>query len=105
RAPHRHRACALSARLPASQGEPVRVDHASELRTLSHHERCVRAGAQCRTGQEHSDHAFARTTMTDYRKAALSKLRAKLFGPADGDRVMLSVRPYWRYLCGMLFPV
>lgn len=43
--------------------------------------------------------------MSVIREAALARLRRELFGPAHGEEERVSGRPYWRYLCGMLFPV
>ena len=43
--------------------------------------------------------------MTDIRGVVLSRLRAELFGPAGSENETVTGRPYWRYLCGMLFPV
>ena len=42
--------------------------------------------------------------MIDLRDRVLNRIRAELFGPAGGDEEAVIGRPYWRYLCGMLFP-
>ena len=43
--------------------------------------------------------------MIELRDAVLEKLRAELFGPAGPEDETVEGRPYWRYLCGMLFPI
>lgn len=43
--------------------------------------------------------------MSDLRDSVLERLRAELFGPAGDKNEGVTGRPYWRYLCGMLFPV
>ena len=42
--------------------------------------------------------------MTKLRDRVLNRIRAELFGPAGGEEEAVVGRPYWRYLCGMLFP-
>jgi hypothetical protein len=42
--------------------------------------------------------------MNEHRDLLLDKLRSELFGPAEGEHELVVGRPYWRYLCGMLFP-
>lgn len=43
-------------------------------------------------------------TLNAARESVLHKLQAELFGPAGSPDEVVTGRPYWRYLCGMLFP-
>lgn len=43
--------------------------------------------------------------MIQYRDHVVGVLRSELFGPAGGTDETVTGRPYWRYVCGMLFPV
>lgn len=43
--------------------------------------------------------------MINYRDKVIERLRSELFGPAGQADETVTGRPYWRYLCGMLFPV
>ncbi len=42
--------------------------------------------------------------MREYRDQFVQQLRAELFGPAGGSEEIVTGKPVWRYLCGMLFP-
>ena len=42
--------------------------------------------------------------MTALRNQVLNRIKAELFGPAGAEDEAVVGRPYWRYLCGMLFP-
>lgn len=42
--------------------------------------------------------------MNEKRQVALAKIESELFGPAAGPDEVVVGRPYWRYLCGTLFP-
>lgn len=42
--------------------------------------------------------------MIELRDQVLNRFRAELLGPAGSDDEAIVGRPYWRYLCGMLFP-
>ena len=42
--------------------------------------------------------------MIQLRDKVLNRIKAELFGPAGAEDEAVVGRPYWRYLCGMLFP-
>ena len=42
--------------------------------------------------------------MIALRDKVLNRIKADLFGPGGGEDEVVIGRPYWRYLCGMLFP-
>lgn len=42
--------------------------------------------------------------MKEKRQVVLTKIESELFGPANGPDEVVVGRPYWRYLCGTLFP-
>ena len=42
--------------------------------------------------------------MIELRDKVLNRVKSHLFGPAGGEDETVVGRPYWRYLCGMLFP-
>lgn len=42
--------------------------------------------------------------MRQLREDAVEYIRSQLFGPAEGIDETISGKPFWRYLCGILFP-
>ena len=47
---------------------------------------------------------MSKEELVGHSSSVLNALRAHLFGPAGGDEEIVAGKPYWRYLCGILFP-